>query len=180
MEHDTLRPCAKSWCVAFTCSMEQKPTRTCSKKTQTQRHGTLVDPHVHRRAGPGTPVPGQRPGRPTRWTRAGPGSRSQTVTFVSHAKQFKRTQDTELSWGSGHVQPCCCLCFSKRATAPPSSTRPPVLSPALSKITENHSSSSSIVEVISSATLCSWICGTRPRPGTPIAPVSTQTDNQNM
>ena len=41
-EHGTLRPCANFWCAASTYSMEQKPTRTCSKKTHTQRQGTLV------------------------------------------------------------------------------------------------------------------------------------------
>ena len=35
-EHGTLRPCANFWCAASTYSMEQKPTRTCSKKTHTQ------------------------------------------------------------------------------------------------------------------------------------------------
>ena len=41
-EHGTLRPCANFWRAASTYSMEEKPTRTCSKKTHTQRHGTLV------------------------------------------------------------------------------------------------------------------------------------------
>ena len=37
----TLRPCATFWCAASTYPVEQKPTRTCSKKTHTQRPGTL-------------------------------------------------------------------------------------------------------------------------------------------
>ena len=35
-EHGTLRLCANSWCAASTYSMEQKPTRTCSKKAHTE------------------------------------------------------------------------------------------------------------------------------------------------
>ena len=38
---DTLRHCANFWCVSA-YSMEQRPTRTCSKKAHRQRHGTLV------------------------------------------------------------------------------------------------------------------------------------------
>ena len=42
MKHGTLRPCAKCWCAASMFSMGTKSSMTCSKKTQTQRHGTLV------------------------------------------------------------------------------------------------------------------------------------------
>ena len=42
MELGTLRPCAKFWCAASACSMGTRHSMTCSKKTHTQRHGTLV------------------------------------------------------------------------------------------------------------------------------------------
>ena len=42
MEHGTLRPCAKFWCAASACSMGTRHFMTYSKKTHTERHGTLV------------------------------------------------------------------------------------------------------------------------------------------
>ena len=97
-------------------------------KEQTQRHGTLVvhtciiEPH-NRHTGAGSET-----WKINEMDRAGPGSASQTVTFVfsrenqpvsrRSIKLFRRTKDTEVSWGSGQVQPCCCLRFSKKATAP--------------------------------------------------------------
>ena len=106
---------AEFWCAASTCSMGTKHFMTCSKKTQTQRQGTLflhtciAEPHDG--AGSGTLVPGQRPGRSM--DRAGPSSGSLTVNFVFHdgsTKLFKRTKYTEFSWSCGHVHRCCCLC----------------------------------------------------------------------
>ena len=100
--HGTLRPYAKCWCAACTCSREQKPTRTCSKKRRTQRHGTLV---VHTciverydGSGSGTLVLGQRPGGSMRWT-GWTGFRIQTATSFFTRKQTCLTTVSHRSLG---------------------------------------------------------------------------------
>ena len=123
--------------AASACSMGTRHSMTCSKKTHTQRHGTLV---VHTQVSASSQFSQVITGRCAH--RAGskrPGSRTVTRFFSSKntvyaarvpsrfvclddrkgddIKLFKK-KNTAMPWGGGHVQPCCCLRIRKPVTAP--------------------------------------------------------------
>ena len=120
--------------AASACSMGTRHSMTCSKKTHTQRHGTLV---VHTQVSASSQFSQVITGRCAH--RAGskrPGSRTVTRFFSSKNTVYaarvpsrfvclddRKRDNIKLSLQKKHiiavvVQPCCCLRIRKPVTAP--------------------------------------------------------------
>ena len=136
-KHGTLLPCPNFWCAASTYSMEQKPTRTCSKKTHAQRHGTLVVYTQVSSSSQSSQVITREMSHRAGSKRSG----SQTVTSFFSSNSRRSTPLTFL-------RDFCVSTIGRETTSnyPPSQkkkhsiavelwARPPVLSPALSQVT---------------------------------------------